>query len=90
MSELNDIQWQILDSVYFVESFEHILEEVDAKAAIVADELKTMIARGWIQVMDFDGERGDFVKTIFYDSDNMHAYRYLATRQGLMKHNGYS
>lgn len=89
MSDMNEVQWQILDSVYFVESFEHILEEVDSTRPIVADELKIMIDKGWIQVMEFNEEAGDYVKTIFYDTDDMHAYRYLATKQGLLKHNGH-
>ena len=88
MSDMNEIQWQILDSVYFVESFEHILEEVEGQKAVVADELKILIDRGWIQVMEFNEKGGDYQKTIFYDSDDMHAYQYLATKQGLMKHNG--
>ena len=78
-----------MDSVYFVESFEHIVEEAETPVPIVVDELRTMIDRGLIQVMQFDEEKGDYFRTAIFDSDNMHQYHYLATKDGLMKHNGF-
>ena len=86
---LTDLQFQILDSIYFVESFEHIVEEAEQPVPIVVDELRTMIDRGWVQVMQFDDEKEDYVRTAIYDADNMQNYHYLATRTGLLKHNGY-
>ncbi|MCB9233800.1 MAG: hypothetical protein H6581_19240 [Bacteroidia bacterium] len=86
--ELNDLQFKILDSLYFVEPFDNILAEAGERESYVADELKTLIDKGMVQVMEFDAKAGDFVKSIFYDTDDMRAYHYLATTKGLMKHNG--
>ncbi|MCB0843854.1 MAG: hypothetical protein KDE26_11425 [Bacteroidetes bacterium] len=86
--EMNDVQFQILDSIYFVESFANIVEEAGEPVPVVVDELRTMIDRGWIQVMMFDEEKNDFVRTSIYDTDHMEEYHYLATKTGLMKHNG--
>lgn len=86
--ELNDLQFKILDSLYFVEPFDNILEEAGAPEAYVADELKTLIDKGLVQPMEYDEKASDYVKSIFYDSDNMRAYHYLATTKGLMVHNG--
>ena len=86
---LTDLQFQILDSIYFVESFEHIVEEAEQPVPIVVDELRTMIDRGWVQVMQFDDVKEDYVRTAIYDADNMQNYHYLATKDGLLKHNGY-
>lgn len=86
--ELNDVQFDILDAIYFVEPLENILDEVDAPRAVVLDELRTMIDKGWVQVLRFDEDRGDYVRTAIYDSDQMGDFRYLATKDGLMKHNG--
>jgi hypothetical protein len=86
--ELNDVQFDILDAIYFVEPLANILEEVDAPRAVVLDELRTMIDRGWVQVLRFDEARGDYVRTAIYDSDQMGDFRYLATKDGLMKHHG--
>jgi len=88
-AELNEVQFDILDSIYFVETLDHILEETDAKRPIVLDEIRTMIDRGWVQVMRFDEEKGDYVRTAIFDSDNMGDYAYLATKEGLLLHNGH-
>lgn len=86
--ELNDVQFDILNAIYFVEPLANILEEVDAPRAVVLDELRTMIDKGWVQVLRFDEDRGDYVRTAIYDSDQMGDFRYLATKAGLMKHHG--
>ena len=43
MPELNEIEYDILNCLYFVESFEKILEKVAQPPAVVADVLKTLI-----------------------------------------------
>ncbi|MEM6803710.1 MAG: hypothetical protein AAF696_20060 [Bacteroidota bacterium] len=88
-NELTELQFQILDSVYFVESFAHIVEEAMEAPAVVKDELRTLIDRGLIQVMMFDEDKGDFVRTSIYDADDIQAYSFLATKDGLMMHNGF-
>lgn len=88
MDELSDIQFRILDSLYFVESFDNILSEVGGNRYIVADELKSMLDRGWVQAMRFDEAKNDYVRTYMYDSDRMQDYWYLATREGLLRHHG--
>lgn len=86
--ELNRVQFAILDALYFVEPYSTLLEEVDAAPGVIAAELHTLIHRGYVQVMVFDEAAQDYVKTPFRDTDNLHAYRYLATKQGLLAHNG--
>jgi hypothetical protein len=86
---LNDVQFKILDSVYFVESYEHIREEVDEPEPVLIDELRNMIDKGYIQVMEFKAEIGDFERTAIFDSGNLSEYAFLATRDGLLKHNGH-
>lgn len=86
---LTDLQFQILDSIYFVESFTHILEEAGEPVPVVIDELRTMIDRGWVQVMEFDPRKGDYTRTAFFDTDQMDRYHYLATKEGLLRHNGH-
>ncbi|RMG26483.1 MAG: hypothetical protein D6730_09050 [Bacteroidetes bacterium] len=89
MEELNDIQFQILDALYFVEPFSALLQEVDAPEAVIKDELRILIDRDWVQVMEFVEEKGDYLRTAIYDADNMQQYAFLATKKGLLVHNGY-
>lgn len=88
--ELTDLQFQILDSIYFMESLVHIVEEAETPRAIVVDEIRTMIDKGWIQVMAQEEDSGEYIRTGIFDNDNLDEYRFLATKDGLLKHNGQS
>lgn len=87
-SDLTDLQYRILDSLYFVEPFDTIVGEAGETPAIVGAELKTLIARRLVQVMAFDEKSQDYLPTYLHDADDLRAYHYLATREGLLKHNG--
>lgn len=87
--EINDIQFQILDSIYFVEPLEKILEEVERPKPIVIDELRILIDKGWVQVMIFDDKKNDYQRTAIFDTDHLQDYAFLATKEGLLKHNGH-
>lgn len=84
---LSDIEYDILNAIYFVEPFQNILDECNAPEKIVADVLKQLIAKKLVSPMQFDEEKQEYVRTYFYDSDDMRAYHYLATKEGLMIHN---
>jgi hypothetical protein len=86
--ELSNIDFDILNALYFVEPFEKIMEEVAAPPKIVADCLKHLIAKKYVVAMRFDEEKQDYIKSFIFDSDDMHAYSYLATKDGLLAHNG--
>ena len=86
-NELSDLERDILNSVYFVEPFENILEEVNLPAPIVADGIKTLIHKKMIVAMRWDEDKMEYVRSFIYDSDNMKAYSYLATKEGLLAHN---
>jgi len=85
---MNDVQFQILDALYFVEPYENILAEVDATQPVVSAELRRMVAKGWVQAMEWDERAGDYVRARFHDSDNLARFHYLATREGLLRHAG--
>ncbi|MES2558201.1 MAG: hypothetical protein V4590_00565 [Bacteroidota bacterium] len=88
MSEqLSDIEYDILNAIYFVEPFQNILDECKAPEKIVADVLKQLIAKKYVSPMQFNEDTQEYVRTYFYDSDDMRAYHYLATKEGLMIHN---
>jgi hypothetical protein len=85
--EIDDLEFDILNCLYFVEPFEKILEEVPHTPAVVGDVLKTLIHKKMVVAMKWDEEKQDYLRSFIYDSDNMHAYSYLATKEGLIAHN---
>lgn len=38
--------------------------------------------------MKFDEKEQEYIRSFIYDTDRMHDYRYMATKEGLMRHNG--
>jgi hypothetical protein len=86
--ELNTVQFEILDALYFVEPLDKILEEVEAPKPVIIAELRFLISQRFVQALVFDETAKDFVKTAFYDADHMEEYRYLATKEGLLHHSG--
>lgn len=87
MRKLTGLELDILNALYFVEPFEHILEEVEAPANQVRDSLRFLLDNKLVVAMEYDQERRDFKRTFFYDTDDLHAYHYLATKEGLFAHN---
>ena len=53
-SQLTDIEYDILNAIYFVEPFENILAECNAAPNVVADVLKQLIAKKYVVAMRFD------------------------------------
>lgn len=86
--QINDAQFAILDSLYFVEPFDRIIEESGLSESVVKDELRNLIAARLVQVMAFDEKSKDYIRSTMYDADNMRDYHYLATKEGLLKHSG--
>ncbi|MFN4082796.1 MAG: hypothetical protein ACK4K9_04130 [Bacteroidia bacterium] len=85
--ELSEIEWEILNAIYFVEPFEHIVQEVNAPVPVIADCLKQLIHKRFVVALEWNEEKQDYIKTFMYDTDNMCSYRYLATKEGLLAHN---
>ncbi|MBX7241210.1 MAG: hypothetical protein K1X92_05620 [Bacteroidia bacterium] len=77
------LQRKILSVLTYPETFEAIEEEVGEKPAIIADELKIMIDKRWVQVMMFDTQKGDYRATFIFDSDQMREQQYMITAKGM-------
>ncbi len=85
-TKLTPIEYDIINAIYFVEPFDNILRECKEPEPIVADTLKQLLDKNYVVAMRWDSEKNEFVKSFIYDSDNMRAYHYLATKEGLLAH----
>jgi len=85
--EIDDLEFDILNCLYFVESFDKILEEVPYPPKVVADALKILINKKMVAIMKWEEESQDYKRSFIYDSDDMYAFSYLATKEGLLAHN---
>ena len=87
IAQLTDVEYQILDVLYFVEPLDKILDEVDFPAAIVMDSLRFLLDHRLVSALAWDAGTSDFQRTAIYDTDNLGSYRFLATKDGLFAHN---
>lgn len=86
MKKISQVEYDILNVLYFPEPLENILEEVNADRNVISDVLKRLIDKKLVTAMIFDTEKKDFVKSFIYDTDNMDDYHYLITKEGLLLH----
>ena len=70
----------IIRELIFTEPFSHIAEETGFSYGTIRDDLINLINRGYIEVYSPDGTRS---VSPFYDSDNIHQFRFQATKTGL-------
>jgi hypothetical protein len=87
MRPLTDVEFEILNVIYFVEPFDKIVEEVNIPENILADALKFLIDHKLAVAMRWDEHKHDYTRSFIYDTDNMRAYAYLVTKDGLLAHN---
>jgi transcription initiation factor IIE alpha subunit len=83
---MTDLEFKILDVLYFPETLEAIVEETGLSQNLVRAELKRLVSKGWVSAMRYSESAQDWVPTPIYDVEE--GYKYLATREGLMRHAG--
>ncbi|MGV3597002.1 MAG: hypothetical protein ACO1PI_03985 [Bacteroidota bacterium] len=77
------LEKKILTSLLFTESFETILEETKQNEFLVANVLKWLITRRYVTPMKYSETKKDYEPSFIYDSDNMRAFHYRITAEGL-------
>lgn len=82
---MTDREFDILDLLYFTLSFKELQSELELKEIVLKEELLLLIKKGWVKCLEdkTDEEVEDFEMI----EKNYSQYKYLATKQGLLKHN---
>ena len=82
---MTDLEFEIIDQLYFVTAYPDLLREVDLSDEIVRNVLWDLMNKGWVKC---------FVnpeKEVSVDKDEYKAnysnYHYLASKKGLFEHN---
>ncbi|BDD03526.1 transporter [Aureibacter tunicatorum] len=82
---MEQLEFDILDELYFVLSFEKLMDEIDCESKDDLEvALRNMVDKGWVKVMsDVDT---DMVEDELESCQYEHCY-FLATKKGLFAHN---
>jgi hypothetical protein len=81
---MTDLEFDILDELYFVETFDNLLKKLHIEENILAKNLLNLLERGWIKCFSLDKQEVLFEVEKF--EENYGQYCYLATKAGLMAH----
>ncbi len=82
---MNDVQFDILDELYFVISFDDLLKTLDLESEVVLVNLKDMVKKGWVKCFEKETELA--TSEVSFDDISFKNYFFLATKKGLFAHN---
>lgn len=83
---MTDQEYDVLDELYFVTSFAQLQEEVDMNKDALQETLKTLLEKGWIKCF---ADASEELSPYEVDMEaSFQGYFYLATKAGLLAHNG--
>ena len=82
---MTDQEFDVLDELYFVQSFEEVLEATALPAETLRKVLQDLLEKGWIRC--FVSRSGDVSAEETNFQEHYQHYFYLATKAGLKAHN---
>ncbi len=83
---MSDAEFDVMDELYFVQSFNYVKEELEMTSAELKKVLKGLIARGWVKCF-YNMNDEVFEDKLDFENE-FEDYYYLATKIGLLAHNG--
>lgn len=83
---MSDEEFDVMDELYFVQPFSHLIAELDLEEQEMVAVLAKLVRKGWVRCLKgMDDEVPDEALDLETEYAN---YFYLATKQGLLAHNG--
>ncbi len=83
---MTDIEFDVLDELYFVQPFAYLVDELDMDELELKNTLAALIAKGWVKC--FINMQEEELPHQVKLEEKYKEYFYLATKAGLMAHNG--
>lgn len=83
---MSEAEFDVLDELYFVQSYQHLLAELEMEDAELKSVLISLIDKGWVKC--FLSMEEEVLSGELQMDTKCREYFYLATKAGLMAHNG--
>ena len=83
---MTDEEFDVLDALYFVTPFDKVVADSGLEAGIVKSTLEGLVDKGWVRCYRAPDEEVAASQIQF--SAHYAQYHYLATKAGLLAHNG--
>ena len=82
---MNNAEYDIMDQLYFVTSYEDVKELSGVEEPILPSVLWEFIKKDWVKCFDGPVKEVEVVEEDF--KTNFANYHYLASKQGMLAHN---
>lgn len=84
---MTDEEFDVLDELYFLQPFNYLLEELELSEEVLKETLKLLLTKKWIRC--YKDTSDEIFKTEDLDFEHQYQkYHYLASKEGLLAHNG--
>jgi hypothetical protein len=82
---VTDEDFDLIDSLYFISSFDAIKAELRWQEAVLKERLHQLIIKGWVKCLEI----GSDIEIEDINNFDLHYknYNYLVTKEGLFAHN---
>jgi hypothetical protein len=87
MNELTDLEFRIIDELYFVTSFNDLTNELGESSAALIQGLRTLLEKELISQLIFEQEQKDYRKLETPDFGSLEHSYFVASKKGLLIHN---
>ena len=81
---MTNIEYAIIDELYFVISFKELLAQLDFDKELLENELRKLYQKGWIRI--YDGIDKELENHVLLD-ESFSKYRFFVSEKGLSEHN---
>ena len=85
MNSLNDLEYRILDELYFISSFQTLLDNLNEEKSLVFDSLSNLLEHGLVIQMKYEEGRERKLETA--DLTALEQSYFVASKKGLLIHN---
>ena len=85
MNSLNDLEYRVLDELYFVSSFQNLLDNLGEEKSSVIDALRNLLENNL--VIQVKIEEGKEEKLDVPDLTTLEESYFVASKKGLLMHN---
>ena len=82
---MTDAEYDILDELYFVISFADLQEALGIEEQLLKAELSNLVEKKWVKC--FGSVSDELPEEAVDFESNYQNYHYLASKEGLLKHN---
>ena len=83
---MTELEYDVLDELYFVVSFNELQTTLDLEADELKNVLQTLLRRDWVKCLSNQTDELSASEVNF--EQNYRDYFYLATKSGLLSHHG--